>query len=340
MLTRQELRDRLAKLPRVRLGHLPTPLEELPRLTAALGGPRILIKRDDASGLAFGGNKVRHYEFEMAHIRDLGYNALINIMDYHSNNARLTGAAANKMGFKYVLILKNSKGRPVQGNRLVDKLLGGEVHDLDPEESKRAPEFARRLAQRLERKGYKPYLLQDHEFPKIAGTIAYLDGGLELASQLEDRGITRGVHILGVAGRSTAGLVLTSKNLGLGWKVTGVTVTYDTTMKDYLYDVVGGAVRTLDLPVAFEPGDMEVLTDYVGEGYGIMTQEVGEAIHLFAQNEAVFVDPNYTGTVAAAMIDQIRKGRVKKDENVVFLHTGGLPAIFTFAKELADWRPA
>ena len=339
MLTRSELRERLARLPRVRLGNLPTPLEEMPRLSESLGGPRIFIKRDDATGLAFGGNKVRHYEFEMGHVRDLGYNALINIMDYHSNNARLTGAAANKMGFKYVLILKNSKGRAVQGNRLVDKLLGAEVHDLDPEESKRATEYAQRIAQRLQKEGFKPYLLQDHEFPKIAGTIAYLDGGLELAQQLEDRGLTKNVHIFGVAGRSTAGLVLTSKNLGLGWKVTGVTVTYDNTMKDYLYDVVGGAVRTLGLPIGFEAADMEILTDYVGEGYGIMTQEVGEAIHLFAQKEAIFVDPNYTGTVAAALIDQIRKGRVVHDENVVFLHTGGLPAIFTFAKELADWRP-
>jgi D-cysteine desulfhydrase/L-cysteate sulfo-lyase len=339
LLTRAELRERLAKLPRIKLGNLPTPLEEMPRLSEALGGPRILIKRDDATGLAFGGNKVRHYEFEMGHVRDQGYDALVNIMDYHSNNARLTGAAANKTGLKYVLILKNSKGRAVQGNRLVDKILGAEVHDLDAEESKHATEYARKIAQRLEKEGFKPYLLQDHEFPKIAGTIAYLDGGLELAQQLDDRGITKNAHIFGVAGRSTAGLVLTSKNLGLGWKVTGVTVTYDNTMKDYLYDVVGGAVRTLNLPIGFEPSDMEVLTDYVGEGYGIMTQEVGEAIHMFARNEAIFVDPNYTGTVAAALIDQIRKGRIGKDEIVVFLHTGGLPAIFTFAKELAAWQP-
>ncbi|MBI4307114.1 MAG: pyridoxal-phosphate dependent enzyme, partial [Chloroflexi bacterium] len=337
-LTRAELRQRIEKLPRIRLGHLPTPLEELPRLSEALGGPRIFIKRDDATGMAFGGNKVRHYEFEMAHVRDLGYNALVNIMDYHSNNARLTGAAANRMGFKYVLILKNSRGRPVQGNRLVDKLPGAEVHDLGPVESKHATEYARKIGQRLEKEGHRPYLLQEHEFPKIAGSIAYVDAGLELAQQLEERNITRNIHIVGVAGRSTAGLVLASKNLGLGWKVTGVTVTYDITMKDYLYDVVAGAVRELDLPIGFDPGDMEILTDYVGEGYGIMTQEVGEVIHLFAQKEAIFVDPNYTGTVAAALVDQIRRGRIPKDENVVFLHTGGLPAIFTFSGELAAWR--
>src|SRR3972149_5818727 len=100
LLNRAELRERLAKLPRVRLGNLPTPLEEMPRLSETLGGPRILIKRDDATGLAFGGNKVRHYEFEMGHVRDQGYDALVNIMDYHSNNARLTGAAANSTGLK------------------------------------------------------------------------------------------------------------------------------------------------------------------------------------------------------------------------------------------------
>lgn len=340
VLTRSELRARLEKLPRVRLGHLPTPLDEAPRLSEALGGPRILIKRDDATGMAFGGNKVRHYEFEMGHVRDLGYDALVNIMDYHSNNARLTGAAANRTGLKYVLILKNSSGRAVQGNRLIDKLLGAEIHDLDAKASKKATEYARAIGDRLRKEGYNPYLLQDHEFPKIAGTIAYLDGGLELAQQLDDLGIKKNVHIFGVAGRSTAGLVLASKNLGLGWKVTGVRVTYDITMQDYLYDVVGGAVREMKLPVGFEPDDMEVLEDYVGEGYGIMTEQVAEAIHLFAGKEALFVDPNYTGTVAAALVDQIRKGRVGKGETVVFLHTGGLPAIFTFADELAGWRGA
>lgn len=336
-MTRDELRASIAALPRVRLGHLPTPLEELQRLSDELGGPRILVKRDDATGLAFGGNKVRHYEFEMAYLLDRGYDALVNVMDYHSNNARVTAAAANKTGIRYVLVLRNAKGRPVQGNLLVDKILGAEMHLLDPHESERADEYAEELGRKLEAEGCKPYVRAGKEFPKIVGTIAYLDCGLELVEQLEALGLTRNVHIYGVAGRSTAGLVLTAKNLGLDWKVTGVTVTYEIALQEYIYDVIGGAVRELNLPVGFEPSDMEILDQYIGEGYGIPTPEVLEAIHLLGKTEGLVLDPNYTGTVAAALIDQIRTGNVGKDETVVFLHTGGLPALFTFAEELAAW---
>ena len=131
--------------------------------------------------------------------------------------------------------------------------------------------------------------------------------------------------------------MLTSKNLGLGWKATGVRVTFEIEMKDYLYDVIGGVVRDLDLAVGFEPEDMEILEQYIGEGYGIPTPEVIEAIHMLGRTEGLMVDPNYTGTVAAALIDQVRQGNVGSDETVVFLHTGGLPAMFTFAEEIAAY---
>ncbi|MBM3956617.1 MAG: pyridoxal-phosphate dependent enzyme [Gemmatimonadetes bacterium] len=337
LLSRAALRARLEKFPRVRIAHLPTPLEEMPRLSAELAGPRILIKRDDATGLAFGGNKGRHYEYEMPHVRDAGYDVLINIMDYHSNNARMTAAAANRFGIPYVLVLRNAKGRPVQGNLLVDKLLGAELHLLDPEESKGALDYARRLAADLEAKGRKPYLLQDHVFPTVVGMISYVGCGLELLDQLEERGIGS-VRIFGVAGRSLCGLILAAKNLGLDWKFTGVTVTYDVDLEDYIFRNAGRIGEMLDLPATFDRSDMAVLNDYIGEGYGIPTQEVIEAIHLTARKEAVILDPNYTGTAMAALIDQVRKGKVRRDETVVFLHTGGLPAVFTFAEELAAWE--
>ncbi len=335
LMTREQLRTNLAALPRVRLAHLPTPLEDLPRLSEELGGPRILVKRDDATGLAFGGNKARHYEFEMAYLRDGGFDAIVNVMDYHSNNARVTAAAANKMGFRYVLVLRNSAGRAVQGNLLVDKVLGAELHLLDPSESEQAEEYAEELGRKLEAEGYRPYVRVGKEFPKIVGTIAYLDCGLELAEQLDERGLTSNIRIFGVAGRSTAGLALAAKNLGLDWRVSGVRVTYEIGLQEYIYDVVAGAVRKLKLPVGFEPSDMEIFDQYIGEGYGIPTQEVLEAIYLLGRTDSLILDPNYTGTVAAALIDQIRQGNVGKDETVVLLHTGGLPALFTFAEELA-----
>ncbi len=342
-LSRAALKAKIEKLPRVRIAHLPTPLEEMPRLSTELKGPggapgpRILVKREDMTGLAFGGNKARHYEFEMAHVRDEGYDTLINIMDYHSNNARMTAAAANKMGMRYVLVLKNAKSRPMQGNLLIDKLLGSELHLLDEKESEKAHDYALRLQRQMESKGSKVYLLQDHLLPRIVGMVGFVQAGLELQEQLEALGITK-AHFFGVAGRSLCGLILTAKNLGLDWKFTGVTVTYDPTLDPYIFQHDKDVQDLLDLPVTFSKKDMTVLDQYVGEGYGIMTPAVAEAIHLAARTDAIITDPNYTGTVMAALIDQVRKGNVKSDENVVFLHTGGLPAVFTFAEELAAWK--
>ena len=337
-ITREELRARVDALPRVHFAHLPTPLEDLPRLTEELGGPRILVKREDATGLAFGGNKARHYEFEMAHLKEQGFNAIVNIMDYHSNNARVTGAAANKMGFKYVLILKNAKDRVIQGNLLVDTILGAELHLLSEEDSDRAVDLAAELGKRLEEEGYKPYVRQQYAFPKYVGSLAYVDCALELAEQLEERGITENVRFCGVSGRSLAGLILTAKNLGLDWKATGVAVNYEVQMQEYLYDVIGGAQEVLGLTTPFDPDDMVVLSQYIGEGYGIPTEAVIEAVHILGRLEGLIVDPNYTGTAMSGLIDQIRQGNVDKDETVVFLHTGGLPAIFTFAEELAAYE--
>ena len=337
LLTRSQLRSRISKLPRMRIAHLPTPLEEMPRLSAELGGPRILVKREDMTGLAYGGNKARHYEFEMPHIRDEGYDTVINIMDYHSNNARMTAAAANKSGLRYVLILKNAAHRKVQGNLLIDKLLGAELHLLDQFQSETVDEYASKLKEQLEAEGAKPYLVQEHLFPRIVGMVGFVDAGLELLDQVEELGL-HNVHIFGVAGRSMCGLILAARNLGLDWKFTGVTVTYDPPLGEYIFDHGQDIKNLLDLPTTFTREDMPVLEQYVGEGYGIMTPEVAEAVHMAARTDAIICDPNYTGTVMAALIDQVRQGNVGKDETVIFLHTGGLPAVFTFAEQLADWN--
>ena len=154
----------------------------------------------------------------------------------------------------------------------------------------------------------------DDFFPKYVGCVAYLDCGLELAGQLDDLGITENVHIFGVSGRSIAGLMLTARNLGLDWRATGIAVNYDTDMQEYLYDVINGAEKELDLPVSFQPSDMRVLDQYVGEGYGIPTEGVIEAVHMLGRLEGLMIDPNYTGTVMSALIDQIRQGNLSNDE--------------------------
>lgn len=342
MLTREELAARVEALPRIDIAHTPTPLEEMTRLRQRLaeeekdGGniPKIYVKREDMTGLAYGGNKARHYEFEMPHIVEAGYDTLINIMDYHSNNARMTAAAANKAGLRYVLILKNAAHRKVQGNLLIDKLLGAELHLLDQFQSETADEYAAELKAELEVGGAKVYWLQEHLFPRVVGMVGFVRCGLELLDQVEESGLEN-VHIYGVAGRSLCGLILAAKNLGLNWRFSGVTVNYDMPLDEYIFQHDNDIRELLDLPVTYTEADMRVLDQFVGEGYGLMTAEVAEAIALAAQTDAIMLDPNYTGTVMAALLDDIRTGKVSEDETIVFLHTGGLPALFTFANELS-----
>ena len=340
-LTPDDLRAKLDSLPRIDLAHTPTPLEELTRLRDELGGeqqvPRLFVKRDDLTGLAMGGNKVRHYEYEMPHILNAGYDTVINIMDYHSNNARLTAAAANKVGLRYVLVLKNAAHRKVQGNLLVDKLLGAELHLLDQFQSETANEYAAELKRKLEaEEGAKVYLLQEHLLPRIVGMVGYVRAGLELLEQITELGL-QNVHIYAVAGRSLCGLMLVAKNLGLDWRFTGVTVNYDMPLDEYIFQHSDDIRELLDLLVTFTESDMRVRCQFVGEGYGIMTQEVADAMHLCARTEALVLDPNYTGTTMAALIDDVASGYLQPDADVIFLHTGGLPAVFTYADELAKY---
>ena len=340
MLTKDELTAKIDALPRVDIAHTPTPLEEMSRLREHLQEegndtvPQIYVKREDLTGLAYGGNKARHYEFEMPHIVDRGYDTLINIMDYHSNNARMTAAAANKAGMRYVLILKHAAHRKVQGNLLIDKLLGAELHLLDQFQSENADEYAANLKTELEAEGARVYWLQEHLFPRVVGMVGFVRCGVELLDQVEHLGLEN-VHIYGVAGRSLCGLILTAKNLGLDWRFTGVTVNYDMPLDEYIFQHSDDIRELLGLPITFEESDMRVLDQFVGEGYGLMTPEVADAIKLSAQTDAIMLDPNYTGTVMAALLDDIREGNVASDETIIFLHTGGLPALFTFANELA-----
>ena len=341
MLTRQELAAKVDAFPRVDIAHTPTPLEEMSRLRERLAEeghavPPIYVKREDMTGLALGGNKARHYEYEMPHIVDQGYDTLINIMDYHSNNARMTAAAANKAGLRYVLILTNATHRKVQGNLLMDKLLGAELHLLDQFQSANAHEYAADLKSQMEADGAKVYWLQEHLFPRIVGMVGFVRCGLELLDQIEESGLEN-VHVYGVAGRSLCGLMLTAKNLGLDWRFTGVLVNYDMPLGGYIFQHADDIQDLLELPNTFAESDMRVLDQFVGEGYGLMTPEVADAIKLSAQTDAIMLDPNYTGTVMAALLDDIREGNaaITPHQTIIFLHTGGLPVLFTFANELS-----
>lgn len=334
-LTAAALRARLDRFERLPLGVYPTPLQPAPGLSRELGRA-VLVKREDLSGLAFGGNKVRHMELLMAEVRRAGADTVLNVMGYHSNNARLAAAACVRAGFRYHVFLRHAAGRPVQGNCLVDHLLGAAVHLLNDGESQRAQELARGVAERLRRAGAVPYLMNDEPFPKLAGMIGFAGAGLELADQLQAAGVTGPVRIAGVAGRSLCGLALASLNLGLDWRFTGVRVPSAPPLPDYVFRLAGAVRRRLDLPRTFAPADFDVVDRYAGPGGP--APPVLDAVRLAARADALMVDPNYTGVALAGLIDRIADGGVGADETVVFVHTGGTPAIFSYAQELAPAR--
>ncbi|MDP2975716.1 MAG: D-cysteine desulfhydrase family protein [Anaerolineales bacterium] len=318
-------------IPRLHFAHLPTPIESLPRLTQALGGPRLLVKRDDQTGLAFGGNKTRKLEFLLAEAQAQGAHTLITAGAVQSNHCRQTAAAAARFGFKCILILTGDAPEQVSGNLLLDHLFGAEI--IWTEKSQREAMLQQTFDQALGQ-GHKPYLVP-YGGSSPTGALGYAFAMQELIQQMKD---LRGLGDLGglgwivfasSSGGTQAGLVLGVRLFGFGGKVLGISVDEP---RDVLQERVAKlATETSERigeRIAFSPEDVLVNADYCAAGYGILTKGESEAVTLFARTEGLLLDPVYTGRAAAGMIDLIRKGFFKNDETVLFWHTGGTPALF------------
>ena len=335
LLTRDEALEAIDRLPRVLLAAIPTPLEECRNLTEALGGPRIFIKRDDLTGLGFGGNKVRHMEFCMGDALAQGADVSINANLWVSNNSRIIGAAATKVGLRFVCVVTSGKGKPYQGNLLVNHLMGAELHLLDSSDGGYVSEYLAILAEEERAKGHTPYVHDFQPMSRMSGSIAYFNATLELADQMAEAGIQE-AHIYLVSGASTGGLALGAKTLGLPWKITGVNVS---SREVYFSDVYGwadGAAERLDLPLRLLEGEVIITDDYIGPGYPIPGPDSVEAVRLVARTEAIILEPIYTGKAMACLIDHVRKGIIASRDTVVFIHTGGLPELFSYSAELTQ----
>ena len=330
----------LGAQPRVRLSTLPTPLQEAPRLREALGGPqrcpRILIKRDDLTGLAFGGNKARKLEFLVADAMSQGSTVLITTGAVQSNHARMTAAAARLVGMRSALVLTSANDTPdVQGNLLLDRLLDAEVHLLLPDSGKTAPEAMEELAEQLEGKGERPYIIPGGGSNAI-GAFGYAAATLEMVSQLFEMGESPSRLYFASGSRGTqAGLVLGAKLYNAPYQVYGVAVTPGTGDRSTrAAEIVEEAAGMLGRGVSLSDSDFVHDEGYAGPAYGVPTEGCMEAIALLARNEAIFLDPVYSGKAMAAMIDHIRKGRFSPRDSVLFLHTGGTPALFAHGEHL------
>ena len=335
-LTPSELRQRVARLPRIPFAFTPTPLEDCPRLSQAIGGPRILIKRDDLTGFAFGGNKVRALEFRMADARAKGCDAFVLVNVAQSNHARLHSAACVRLGMKMVIVKPGPKNERPAGNLLLDRILGVDVVETGTTDEQELECITDEVIEGLRRRGYTPYVAPRDPFSPLCGTIAYAEASIELMDQLRSQGI-EARHIFLVGGTSAAGLALGGKLLGADYRVHAVSVGDSKQgLLEREVELSNGAARVLGLPPLMEPSDFSTYDEYVGGQYAAVTPETLEAIRLAARTEAIFLDPVYTGKAMSGLIGEIRKGNIARDESVVFVHTGGTPIIFASADCLAD----
>jgi len=322
------IRERIDRLPRVRLALTPTPLHEMPNLSRVLGGPRIFIKRDDLTGVAFGGNKLRNLEFRLGHALAEAPDTVIVGLDIQSNSARQTVGACNKLGLKTVLVLEGERPARVQGNLLVDYLMGAQVIFASTRAAQRAALDAAASACRAA--GGRPHILNDNPLFDVASAVAYLETTLEILEQMDALGVRARALYMSSSGKGQAGLVLGQRLTNAGFEVLGVTATSEFDLPARTSAIANETAEVLRLDLLIDPADIVNDMGFVGEGYGVPSPEGIEATRLFARTEGIVLDPVYTGKAAAGMIAHIRAGRFTRADTVVFVHTGGTPAIFTW----------
>jgi D-cysteine desulfhydrase family pyridoxal phosphate-dependent enzyme len=334
---RAALQARIDERPRVRLAHLPTPLEPCPRLSAALGGPEIWIKRDDLTGLAFGGNKTRQLEFVFAEILARGADTVVAGAYTQSNWCRQMTAAARKLGLEVALVLLHGeKGPALQGNLLLDRLMGAEVTVVELDSMERLAPLLEAKALELERAGRRPYVLAPFAVDRLAlGALGYVAAALELDRQFDAAGIDPDRLYLCGANMTPAGMALGLQALGRRTRLVNVTpIRWSEPRPLDIARIATAAARRLGLDLELTPEQIESYDDYIGERYGVVTEAGREAMRLLARTEAVILDPVYSSKAMAGLIDHVRTGRIGRGETVVFLHTGGTPALFAYAADL------
>jgi len=328
----------LSRYPRISLGHLPTPLEPMPRLTEWLGGPNLWIKRDDCTGLSTGGNKTRKLEFLIADALEKKADVVITQGATQSNHARQTAAAAAKVGLDCHVLLENRTGRTdtpylENGNVLMDKLHGATVeHHPGGADMNQLMENA---AERFKDRGASAYIIPGGGSNEV-GALGYVAAALELVYQANERNlrIDRIVHATGSAG-TQAGLVTGLCGIRSAIPVLGIGVRHPKSkQEEIVYNLAANTCDFLGIGEAVSRGDVVANTDYVGEGYGVPAPDTLDAIDRLAKLEGILLDPVYSGKGMAGLIDLIQKGEFSQDENVVFLHTGGSAALFGYPETL------
>ncbi|HHO56748.1 MAG TPA: D-cysteine desulfhydrase [Trueperaceae bacterium] len=330
----------LARFPRRRYTHGFTPIEFMPALSEHLGGPNLYIKRDDLLGLAAGGNKTRKLEFLVADAIAQGADTLITVGAVQSNHCRLTLAAAVKEGLKCQLVLEervpNSYQKDASGNNFLFHLLGVEKIAVFESGTDLTAEM-QKLADNLAKQGRKAYLIPGGGSNKL-GSLGYVSCAEEILQQTFELGLKLDNIVCSSGSGGThsgllTGLIGNNANISL----TGISTRAKSKPQiAKIHKLANEVADLLELSTDIKEKDIIVYDDYVGDGYSLPTDSMIEAVKLFAQLEGVLLDPVYTGKTAAGLIDLVRKGHFSKDDNVLFIHTGGSPALYAYQDYFKD----
>lgn len=323
-------------LPRVPLAHLPTPLEPLPRLSAALGGPQLYVKRDDQTGLAAGGNKSRKLEFLFGQALAQDAGCVLTAGAPQSNHCAQTAAAAARHGLRCVLVLRGDPPEQFTGNLLLDQLFEAEL--VWTGEQTREAVLAERTAAEAAA-GRRPYAIPIGGSTPV-GAVGYALALGEILDQAAERGLRFDrLIVASSSGGTQAGLVAGAQLTGYDGQILGISIDAPAPALQEKVAALANDVLALLAPstqpsARVTPADIAVIAGYLGAGYGIMGLAERAAIRLFAETEGLLVDPVYTGRAAAGLIDLARRGAFQRQENILFWHTGGTAALYAYADQV------
>lgn len=316
-------------LPRRSLGFFPTPIVELPRLSQSLGGPRILIKRDDQTGLALGGNKTRKLEFLIADALHQNCDCVITAGAAQSNHCRQTAAAAAMVGLECHLVLGGTPPEQANGNLLLDEVLGATIHWTGAD---RKGEQLNAIASQLQAQDHHPYVIP-YGGSNALGAVGFVAAMAELQQQLQ--AMEQSVDAIVFAsssGGTQAGLTVGQSLLAMDVELIGIRIDKaedeQLSYGDQLAELATSTARMLQSDRQFHPTDFRVETAYLGAGYGVVGELERSAITRLAQSEGILLDPVYSGRAMGGLLDLIRRGQFNPQQTILFWHTGGQPALF------------
>lgn len=309
--------------------NLPTPIERLNRLSEELNGPEIYLKRDDLTGCALSGNKVRKLEFAAADALSKGKDTLMTCGAVQSNHARATAIVAAKLGIRSFLVLRGEEEPIPDGNLFLDSLVGAEVRFISHQDYEVVDELMEDIGEELEKRGRKPYIIPEGASNEI-GAWGYVRAAEEIKGQLEDRDLEiDGIVIACGSGGTHAGLLVGKKLLGLDLRIHGVNVCDDAPyFVERIYSICESMRESFNLAPRIDRSEIELIDGYTGLGYGVSRPEEVELMKHLARLEGIFLDPVYTAKAMLGLCEETRKGRFKAGQKILFIHTGGIFGLF------------